>query len=35
MSWVTDEATDRFAIRDSMAAINGNRRKYYLQGGYN
>lgn len=35
MSWVADEATDRFAIRDSMAAINGNRRKYYLQGGYN
>ena len=30
MSWVADEATDRFAIRDSMAAINGNRRKYYL-----
>lgn len=35
ISWVADEATDRFAIRDSMAAINGNRRKYYLQGGYN
>lgn len=35
MSWVADEATDRFAIRNSMAAINGNRRKYYLQGGYN
>lgn len=35
MSWVADEATDRFAIRDSMTAINGNRRKYYLQGGYN
>ena len=35
MSWVADEATDRFAIRDSMAAINGNRRKYYLQGDYN
>ena len=35
MSWVADEAIDRFAIRDSMAAINGNRRKYYLQGGYN
>lgn len=32
---IADEATDRFAIRDSMAAINGNRRKYYLQGGYN
>lgn len=32
---IADEATDRFAIRDSMVAINGNRRKYYLQGGYN
>ena len=32
---IVDEATDRFAIRNSMAAINGNRRKYYLQGGYN
>lgn len=35
MSNIADEATDRFAIRDSMAAINGNRRAYYLQGGYN
>lgn len=35
MADIADEATDRFAIRDSMAAINGNRRKYYLQGGYN
>ena len=34
MSNIADEATDRFAIRDSMAAINGNRRAYYLQGGY-
>lgn len=34
MSWVADEATNRFAIRDSMAAINGNRRAYHLQGGY-
>ena len=32
---IDDEAIDRFAIRDSMAAINGNRRKYYLQGDYN
>lgn len=32
---IADEATNRFAIRNSMAAINGNRRKYYLQGGYN
>ena len=32
---IADEATDRFAIRDSMAAINGNRRQYYMQGGYN
>ena len=32
---IADEATNRFAIRDSMAAINGNRRAYYLQGGYN
>ena len=35
MADIADEATDRFAIRNSMAAINGNRRKYYLQGGYN
>lgn len=35
MSDIADEASDRFAIRDSMAAINGNRRRYYLQGGYN
>lgn len=35
MTGIANEATDRFAIRDSMAAINGNRRKYYLQGGYN
>lgn len=35
MSWIADEATDRFAIRNSMAAINGNRRKYHMQGGYN
>lgn len=35
MTDIANEATDRFAIRDSMAAINGNRRRYYLQGGYN
>ena len=35
MTGIANEATDRFAIRNSMAAINGNRRKYYLQGGYN
>jgi len=35
MSDIADEASDRFAIRNSMAAINGNRRKYYLQEGYN
>ena len=35
MSDIADEASDRFAIRNSMAAINGNRRKYYLQRGYN
>ena len=32
---IADEATDVFAASNSMAAINGNRRKYYLQGGYN
>lgn len=32
---IADEATDMFAASNSMAAINGNRRKYYLQGGYN
>ena len=34
MEDISDEATDRFAIRNSMAAINGNRRAYLLQGGY-
>ena len=34
MEDISDEATDRFAIRNSMAAINGNRRAYILQGGY-
>lgn len=32
---IADEATDVFAASNSMAAINENRRKYYLQGGYN
>ena len=32
---IGDEATDRRNIQYAMAAINGNRRKYYLQGGYN
>lgn len=31
---IADEVTDRFAIRNSMSAINGNRRKFQLQGGY-
>lgn len=35
MSDIADEATDRFDIRNSMSAINGNRRSYYLRGGYN
>lgn len=35
MEDISDEATDRFAIRNSMAAINGNRRTYKMQGGYN
>ena len=35
MTSIANNSTNRFAIRDSMAAINGNRRKYYLQGGYN
>lgn len=34
MSEISDQATDRFAIRNSMAAINGNRRRFALQGGY-
>lgn len=32
---IADLAQDRFAIRDSMAAINGNRLRFQLQGGYN
>lgn len=34
VSDIADEATDRFNIRNSIAAINGNRMAYYLQGGY-
>lgn len=32
---VADQATDRFSIAGVMSAINGNRRRYQLQGGYN
>lgn len=35
MSNIADDAYDRFAIAESTAAINGNRRQYYMQGGYN
>lgn len=34
ISTISDEASDRFAIRNSMAAINGNRRAFNMQGGY-
>lgn len=34
ISNIADEATDRFAIRNSMSAINGNRRALAMQGGY-
>lgn len=34
ISNIADEATDRFAIRNSMSAINGNRRAFTMQGGY-
>lgn len=34
MGNISDIATDRRAISQSMAAINGNRRAYQLQGGY-
>ena len=33
MANVADRASERFAIRNSMAAINGNRRKLAMQGG--
>ena len=35
MTDISNEATDRFNIQDSMAAINGNRRAFNMQGGYN
>lgn len=34
MSDIASNATDRFSIRNSMAAINENRRKFHMQGGY-
>lgn len=34
MTEIADQATDRFAIRNSMAAINGNRRAFAMIGGY-
>lgn len=34
ISNIADEATERFAIRNSMSAINGNRRALAMQGGY-
>lgn len=34
MANIANEASDRFAIRNSMAAINGNRRAYAMRGGY-
>ena len=34
MTEIADQATDRFAIRNSMAAINGNRRAFAMRGGY-
>lgn len=32
---IADNATDAFNIQNSMSAINSNRRKYHMQGGYN
>lgn len=34
MSDIANNAADRFSIRNSMAAINGNRRRFHMQGGY-
>lgn len=34
MADIANEASDRFAIRNSMSAINGNRRAFAMQGGY-
>lgn len=32
---ISDTASDRRAISNSMSAINDNRRRYHMQGGYN
>lgn len=34
MANIADMASDRFSLRNSMAAINGNRRALAMQGGY-
>lgn len=34
ISNISSNATDRFNIRNSMSAINGNRRGFHMQGGY-
>lgn len=34
MTNISDQATDRFSIVGAMSTINGNRRRYQLQGGY-
>lgn len=34
MAQIADEATDRFAVRNSMSAINGNRIAFAMNGGY-
>lgn len=34
MSDIVDQAADRFAIRNSMSAINSNRRAFAMRGGY-
>lgn len=34
ISNIADDAYERFAIRNSMSAINGNRRAFNMQGGY-
>lgn len=34
MGEIADDATERFDIRNSMSAINGNRRALAMQGGY-
>lgn len=35
MSEIADQATDRLTIRNSMSAINSNRRAFDMSGGYN